>query len=346
MPKQNKGFRLEKNKFGVYEVRWCEAGRSKRASTGCRDFSLAQDFMGRFILRRNATEAERKNPSIATILTDYRKEHVEEHVMDKVRADNCITRLLVGFGSLRPEQVTNETVSSYKAARRVQLAGDSTISRELVVLVAALNHARKNRRVSADAIPFIQKPPATPPRSFALTAKEAQQLRRSAAGFSPFGHSRISLFVEIALATGARRRSIETLTWQQVDFEQGVINFGGDGLKQKNKRRGLVPMNSILLQRLRIAKCYSINEFVLGSDKSIQGEFDKLKTYAADWCENPRFLELTIHDLRRTWATLAAQSGVSIYDIAGVLGDSVATVEKHYAKHCPQHLRKAVELMT
>jgi integrase len=50
----------------------------------------------------------------------------------------------------------------------------------------------------------------------------------------------------------------------------------------------------------------------------------------------------TPHTLRHTWATLAAQAGVPLWEIAGVLGDTLATVMKTYAHHCPDHLRGAV----
>jgi hypothetical protein len=39
---------------------------------------------------------------------------------------------------------------------------------------------------------------------------------------------------------------------------------------------------------------------------------------------------------------LAARAGVDLFRVAGVLGDTIATVERAYAHHCPDHLRAAV----
>jgi hypothetical protein len=36
-----------------------------------------------------------------------------------------------------------------------------------------------------------------------------------------------------------------------------------------------------------------------------------------------------------------AQAGADLWDIAGILGDTLATVEKTYAHHHPDYLRKA-----
>ena len=51
---------------------------------------------------------------------------------------------------------------------------------------------------------------------------------------------------------------------------------------------------------------------------------------------------VTRHTLRHTWATWAAQHRVSMWDIAGVLGDTVETVTRNYAHHSPDDLRAAV----
>lgn len=60
------------------------------------------------------------------------------------------------------------------------------------------------------------------------------------------------------------------------------------------------------------------------------------------WLSGTRWPDLHIHDLRRTWATLAARRGVALWQIAGVLGDTVEAVGAHYAHHAPDHLRGAV----
>ena len=52
--------------------------------------------------------------------------------------------------------------------------------------------------------------------------------------------------------------------------------------------------------------------------------------------------KVTPKTLRHTWATWAAQRGVSVWLIAGMLGDSVETVERNYMHHSPDHLRGAL----
>ena len=44
---------------------------------------------------------------------------------------------------------------------------------------------------------------------------------------------------------------------------------------------------------------------------------------------------VTLHVLRRTFASLLASAGVSIYKIANWLGDEVGTTQRHYARLLP-----------
>jgi integrase len=52
--------------------------------------------------------------------------------------------------------------------------------------------------------------------------------------------------------------------------------------------------------------------------------------------------QVTPHVLRHTYATMALRHGVTLWDVAGVLGDTVETVRAVYGHHSPEHLRRAV----
>ena len=52
--------------------------------------------------------------------------------------------------------------------------------------------------------------------------------------------------------------------------------------------------------------------------------------------------EVTPHVLRHTCATMLLQRGVSVYDVAGVLGTSEDVIRRTYGHHADDHLRRAV----
>jgi integrase len=345
MARTNKGPRIELNPAGLYEVRWTENGRSKRVSTRTADMAEAQRFLAGWILEEETERKERATLNIRRILADYREEHVEEQVLDKRRIEDCIRPLEAEFGDFFPCDLTSDRIATYKKKRKSGKLGrevqDSTIRRELVALVAALNHARKQRRIDAGDIPHIAMPPNAPSRDFWLNENEEKAFLDLAAQTSTDRLSRVHRFVAIALDTAARRKSIETLKWEQVDLLAGVIHFDKNGQRQKNKRRVPVPISNRLRPILERAFSERVGDWVLDTPYSIQHHFDALQARAVQEIST-KLSVLTIHDLRRTWATLAARAGVDLFRVAGVLGDTIATVERAYAHHCPDHLRAAV----
>jgi integrase len=307
----------------------------------------AQRFLAGWILEAEADHKERTTLNIRKLLKDYREEHVNEQVIDIARIDHCLRPLSLEFGELFPADLTTDRIATYKRKRRNGELGrkvqDSTIRRELVTLNAALNHARKQRRIDANLIPHIVLPPNAPARDFWLNETEEREFMALSAQTSGERLSRIHRFVALALDTAARRRSIEQLRWDQVDLLAGVIRYDKNGKRMKNKRRVAVPISDRL--RPILERAYKERtegcEWVLDTPHSVQHHFDRLVSAACTKI-SPKFADLTMHDLRRTWATLAARAGVNLFQVAGVLGDTVATVEKAYAHHCPDHLRSAV----
>ena len=55
---------------------------------------------------------------------------------------------------------------------------------------------------------------------------------------------------------------------------------------------------------------------------------------------------VTPHVLRHTAATWMAIAGVPLQEIARFLGNSLAMVEKVYAKHSPDYLRRAADALS
>lgn len=58
------------------------------------------------------------------------------------------------------------------------------------------------------------------------------------------------LFMILMLGTGARNEVICTLTWEQIDFEAGLIYLNPPGRKQTSKRRPVVRMVPFVRKQL------------------------------------------------------------------------------------------------
>ena len=341
MPKHNTGPKLIVNDSMIFEIRWTEGRRSNRLSTKTTDRAEAEVFFAKWMLSRSEKSASAH--TIGAILDAYLAEHVAMKVVDKRRQEDCIRSLKGELGKRLPADLTFDVMSVYRDRRRAgkvngHPVGDGTLRRELNCLVAAINHALKHRRITAGDVPHIDLPSTPPPKDLWLDEAEADAFWHAAERLG----GRVFLFVAVALETASRKKAVETLRWSQVDLNAGVIHFQNDGGLRTNKRRVAVPISERLAAVLFKAKQTAETEWVLLSPYSVQHSFDRVKAEAFKATGNPKFMQICPHTLRHTWATLASRAGVELFQIAGVLGDTLPTVMRVYAHHSPDHLRGAV----
>ena len=300
------------------------------------DMAEAQQFFAGW-LHEKARDSK-KPPSVKLILQSYLKEHIK----DKESRDYKICERMIGiFGELLVDALTADRIATYCADRGVS---GPTQRRELSTLIAALNHARKQRRIDPSLIPVINLPEAGAPKSSSFSEDQLELILKLSSPKAGERASRIHRFVWIASETASRRAAVETLEWRQVDMKAGVIRFADEqnGKVRKRKRRVTVPISSRLMEQLAAWKAEAVSDLVLDDSSGVSRHWTSLIVKAARVSNDSSLIDLTPHDLRRTWATLAAKAGVSMWDIAGILGDSLPVVIKHYAHHSPDYLRKAI----
>lgn len=340
--------RLVPNEYGIYEIHF-GGKRNRRKSTRTRDLAEAQRELARWIMQQDQQEKASVPTLVSKILDDYLAEHVAENVVDTDRQEDCVEVLRAGLGSRHVHELDSQVMLKYRRAREAgeingRKVGAGTLRRELNCLVASINHAVRQRRVDASSVPTIALPDAPPPKDTWLTEDELEQFLIAGAGVTDNGRmSRGYRFAVIAAETAARKTSVVTLLWSQVDFGARLIHFQNDGNKRTKKRRVPVPMSDRLYDLLtRAWDERTQDEYVLDSGYSIQHQFGYVCQAAVEATGNDKFADVTPHVLRHTWATQAARAGVPLFEIAGVLGDTLATVMRVYAHHCPDHLRGAV----
>lgn len=358
MPRANRGAYLALTPAGFYEIRWTEAGRSRRSSTRTTDLSTAEKILGKFLLldeREQITSRAEGPLMVLTVLgdedipaADYWHEHVIPNVIGVDTIRYSYDKLKKHFGHLAVKDIMPADVSSYVARRKAGLIGrpsvNHTISRELSVLNAAINHAVKAKRLPRADQPFIKLPGVSPPRDRWLDFSEANDLllaARSAVdtrmkkGTLP----RVYRFIALALNTASRKTALLGLQRKQIDMKGGMIHLNPVGRAQTRKRRARVPISDELrpiLERILREIPDKPDAYLLDHDGCIRTAFESAVARAK------LGRDVTPHVLRHTKATWMAQAGVSMFDIAGVLGDSVDTVTKTYAHHHPDYLRSAI----
>ena len=230
-------------------------------------------------------------------------------------------------------------------------AAPGTIRRELVSMRAMMNwHASrergKKRLLESADVPRFKLPADSEPRDRWLTSSEVARLFGS---FDPEGRmSRAERFLWLALETAARKQAILELTWDRVDFETGMIHYAKPGARKTKKRRVSVPISNKLRPVLERMRAERKSDLVLDNSADIWDAVQAVVVRAglAKARVGKKGTGISPHTFRHTAATHMARRGVPLYVIAGVLGNTLAMVERVYAKHQPGALRNAVNLIS
>jgi integrase len=156
-----------------------------------------------------------------------------------------------------------------------------------------------------------------------FTGDELRKLRESAGGDL--------LAFQVFRWTGLRRSDAIALTWGEIDWHSAEINR----LTQKRKKRVLLPIPQELLFALeaeRDRRKPDLQERVLlhpemHEPMSVKRIYERMKALG----RRAGVANVHPHRFRDTFAVDMLARGASPYDVAKLLGDTVATVEKHYA---------------
>lgn len=304
-------------------------------STGQTERAKAQIWADQFIAGWQQPEPPAQ-PILAQILDGYlaaRKSYVAAYA----RLEYASAVLRRHVGNLEPHMLGRRT---YRERREQEGVADGTIRREVGVLRAALTWAVRERWI--DRAPFIESPPSAPPRERWLTRSEVEALIAACAS----SHAR--RFVLLAYHTAARAGAIFDLTWDRVDLEHRRIDYRRPGRAATNKRRATVPINGVLLAELRLGRYAEVED---GRGEGVHVvEFRgrpvrSIKTAFAAACRRAGIANSSPHTLRHSAATHMVMAGVPLAEIARMLGDSEAMVERVYGKWAPDYLRRAAEAL-
>lgn len=344
------GPRLALNDRNIWEIRWTENGRSWRKSTSRTRRSEAETVFAEWLLAREADAPETGDVTVRQCLDTYWEGHVLPQAADSARLASVHRWLSQGLGSLLVRELTPPRVHHYRQRRSEGRLGnkpaqDSTIRRELGHLISALRYAIDQRLVAPADMPRIPRPPAAAGRDIWLRRDQVDALLKALEQEDEGKRmSRVHRMVVLGLATGARKHSMESLRWEHIEEDTGLIRYDLQVRQQTRKRRVPVPVAEWLQPYLDRMRAERQSEWVLDTPGEIRSEWHWCLKRVAAATGDKRFLAVTPHVLRHTCATLSLRAGATLWQVAGLLGDTPETVARTYGHHCTDHLRDAANL--
>lgn len=341
---------------GVYNIFWYEPpapgqekGRTKRLGLRTRDAATAAARLAAFITTGYAKAASAEGLTVSDALARYWKDHVEENVRAKARAEFARKHLEEFFGDTPLATIDKSSCRAFVEARRKGAVngtkvGFATARRELIVLRAAANHAHGEKLIAA--VPPFEIPAEVRSNRLAPWFTKDELARMFAKARSDVDVAamlgrpertrqaqRLLDFMTLAYWWGARKASVTELETSQVHFSEGLVNLHKDGDPITVKRRGVVPIfpeQRETLERLvqNAAGGQLFERNAAGQPYDPRHTFDSL-CRACGVHED----KIKPHSLRHSRATHMLMDGEDIYKVAKLLHDTTATVERVYGHY-------------
>lgn len=320
----------ERHQNGTHYVCWYDdkARRTLRESLGTKDDAAARTAFARFLTAgpKSTRLVGPAGVTVRQVLEWYDTQHVKPNVVDKERQRDAMTHLNAFMGDTPIARIDVEQSRAYATARRAgatsgRVGSDSTIRRELNVLVAAATHARHWDRITDADLPRVDLPAETKGGQVKWLTKE--QIRGSLDSSTGLLHD----FILIGYYTGARRASVEWLRKTQVDLRHSRIDLQGPDDAVTKKRRPKVPIFPEIrptVERLMETS----GDYLIG-----QRMYKPFVSHMADIG-----IEAHPHMLRHSRATHMLMDGEDPYKVAKLLGDTLATIERVYGHFAPEYL--------
>ncbi|WP_312274708.1 tyrosine-type recombinase/integrase [Candidatus Igneacidithiobacillus taiwanensis] len=190
-----------------------------------------------------------------------------------------------------------------------------------------------------DASPMVKVGKKTEPRGRVryLSDNERERLLTACKESS---NPDLYLAVLLALTTGGRQAETMGATWRQVDLSRATLQLE----ETKNGSRRALHLTAPVLELLRErAKVRRIDTDLLFPSKVNPRQPVDLRQPWEKALQAAGITDFHWHDLRHTFASMAAMNGATLPELAALLGHKTLAMVQRYAHLSPAHTAKIAE---
>lgn len=335
MPRKRKPARLFQRKDdGAWLI--LDGGKQIRTGFGDGFHKEAEEALAAYIRQKSFKEFELVEPhkvTVGELLAHYGEERVGE-VKDPERLVYSIQALAPYWGNKLVSEVSKEMCESYVKWRN---RSPWTVRREMGTLSAAFALAVDRRRIPY--APSVKLPPKGAAKDRWLTDAEIARLYKVAP-------DHVQKFMQIALATGRRKKAILDLRWTPslrsgwVDLDHGVIHFLGRAEEETKKRKGKVRIPKHLLENMR-SWDLTTSHVIMFRGQPV-GDIKKAFASAA---RRAGLENVTPHTLKHTAVTHAFKEGMTLEEATDFFATSRDTLEDVYRSYSPDAQENSASIM-
>ena len=233
-------------------------------------------------------------------------------------------------GRANPSLVTPADVEAFYRGERARIE-EGSVRSYLATVRSFFNWQVKSRKMRHNPVAKLEYDRADPKARDKFCTPD---LRDKLVAEAPTDELRLILF--LGFHAGLRKNEIVQARPEWFDLERGSLNVRETAtFRPKDREARTIPLTAAFrafLVRHGLPEPFILRPEVTDSKQLYRTSFNRsFKAYTkAQGCP-----WVTLHVLRRTFASLLASAGVSIYKIANWLGDEVGTTQRHYARLLP-----------
>jgi integrase len=338
---------MEENMGSLYKrgkmwwIKYYKNGKPYRESTGTDKKMVAKKLLD----RKEGEIAQGMVPGIQfdkvtfdelaeALLRDYRINQKKS----LARAEWSVRHLKVYFESWRVQAITSPEINKYVSARLEEGAANGTINRELTALKRMFNLGAQQTPPLVDKVPHIPMLKENNTRKGFFEHTDFLALRDALPDY-------LKGFVTFGYKTGWRISEISSLTWAQVDRDQGIVRLEVGETKSDDGRtiylddelKEFFQLQWDLRKKIGVLIPYVfVNRIGTGPIKDIRKTWFRALNKAA----LPRKL---FHDLRRTAVRNMVRSGIPERVAMMISGHKTRSVFDRYNIVSDTDLRQAAQ---
>ncbi len=342
------GFRITAAGARSFVLNYRVAGRERRITIGSSPdwtFKAARE-LGKLLKRRidmgedpmRGRDEERAALTIAQLCDVFEAEHLPSRRATTREDYRSLMRLYIRphFGSMKVGALRHTDVAALH--REIAKRAPYRANRMLAVLSVMMARAVKEGWRPDNPASGVAKAHEEKRERFLAPAEIARLTEALAAHPEKMSSNAVRLL----LLTGARRGEVLSATWEQFDLSAGVWSKPSASTKQRRAHRVPLsaPARALLadMQREAVPGC----PLVFPSSKTSRPLTEIKRTWASV-CKTAGLASVRLHDLRHSYASVLASSGLSLHIVGALLGHTQPRTTARYSHLYDEVLRAATE---
>jgi len=311
---------------------WSAAAARKEAITIKRCVDRGEDPMAE-------RHEDRATPKVAYLAKRYLSEHASRKVPRAQADDKSMIEKLVlpAIGQTKVDAVSHDDIDQLH--RSVSATRPIRANRMVQLLSKMFNLAIRWGYRPDNPVKGVRKNPEDK-RTRYLTNAEILRLNQALEDHPSRQSANI---IRMLLLTGSRRGEVMNAEWDQFDLDAGIWVKPSAHTKQKREHRVPLSKPTIdLLNSIRDDAPSPLSRYIFPSATRDQPQKD-IKKFWEGICKTAELRDLRIHDLRHTYASILASSGLSLPVIGALLGHTQPNTTARYSHLFDDPLREATE---